>query len=85
MHTKFQRQLRPAQTHAPTAAGPAEFPSEPASVQRAMFCSRLAGSESISVACERLTNAPDAGFDRHAARSSAAKFGLRPTSTVANA
>ena len=36
-------------------------PTDPANVQRAMFCSWRSGSSSISAACERLTNAPEAG------------------------
>jgi len=47
-----------------SASGPATTPTEPASVQRAMFCSWRAGSRSISVACESCDKAPEAGDRR---------------------
>ena len=43
--------------------------AEPASAQRAMFCSRRAGAASISAACESPTNAPAAGLMSISARS----------------
>jgi len=56
-----QRQPRPVSAPNPRSRGPTTTPMDPANVQRAMFCSRRDSSMSIKVACDRLTNAPDAG------------------------
>ena len=56
------------------ASDPATMPSDPAKAQRAMFCSRRAGAESISAACDRLTNAPDDGLNSASASSKNAKL-----------
>src|SRR4051812_38512138 len=45
-------------------SGPTTTPNDPANVQRAIFCSWRAGAESIKLACERLTNAPEDGLNR---------------------
>jgi len=80
---KVPRQPQPSSEAPASANGPPTTPSEPAKVQRAMFCSRRSGSRSISVACDRLTNAPDAGYMRMNAISSTAKPGAAAVSSKA--
>ena len=55
------RQPSPAHARRAASSGPPIAPIEPATVQRAMLCSRRDGSRSMSDACESETNAPDAG------------------------
>ena len=50
-----------------------------------MFCSRRAGSSSINVACDKPTNAPDAGLKMTSATKSDQKPRLVAVSAQANA
>src|SRR5258706_11259820 len=47
-----------------TKIGPITTPSDPAKVQRAMLFSRRFVSESMRLACDKPTNAPEAGLKR---------------------
>src|ERR1044071_8627104 len=58
------RQPKPKYANNPSSKGPARTPRDPANVQRAMFCSWRLGSESIRLACERATKAPEDGKKR---------------------
>ena len=57
-------QPQPMRASPPSKSGPNITPRDPANVQRAIFCSWRAGSESIRLACERLTKAPDEGKNK---------------------
>src|SRR5260221_6251340 len=58
------RQPKPIYAAPASKIGPITTPSDPANVQRAMLFSRRVVSESIRLACDKPTNAPEDGLNR---------------------
>src|SRR5258706_2126051 len=70
------RHPKPRVINPPSKSGPRNTPSEPAEVQRAIFCSWRVSSVSISAPCASGTNAPDEGLNKIKASINQAKIWL---------